>query len=373
MTNDQRPITSDQVKICLIGESLANGGAEKAMVLLSQFFHSRGIGVHNVIVLDQITYDYSGQLLNLGKMKNTANGPLNKLKRFLVLRKFLRQHRFDYIIDFRVRVSFFQEYFISRMLYNAPTIYTVHSAMTDLYFPQHKKWGHLVYKNAFAVAAVSDAVAEIIRKKYRLENVTTMHNPIDIGNIEKLADAFVPTEKSYILAAGRMNDGVKQFDKLIAAYANSALPAQGISLVILGDGDNLPALKKLAMRSGVESQIVIKGRVDNPFPYMKHAKFFVLSSRREGLPTVILESLACGKPVVSFDCVSGPSEMILHERNGLLVNDQDFNALADAMNRMASDEKLYAACCEGAKPSVQSFSLENIGRQWLEFLKINVS
>ncbi|CAM3353890.1 Glycosyltransferase family 4 protein [Flavobacterium longum] len=360
-------------KICLIGESLANGGAEKAMALLSQFFHSKGIGVHNVIVLDQITYDYSGQLLNLGKMKNTANGPLNKLKRFLALRKFLRQHRFDFIIDFRVRVSFLQEYFISKVLYNAPTIYTVHSAMTDLYFPKNKKCAHLVYKNAFAVVAVSDVVAEIIRKKYGLDNVSTMHNPIDIRNIEKWADAFVPAEEHYILAAGRMNDDVKQFDKLIAAYANSGLPAQDISLVILGDGSNLPTLKKLAMRSGVEAQIVFKGRVDNPFPYMKHAKFFVLSSRREGLPTVILESLACGKPVVSFDCVSGPSEMIAHERNGLLVTDQDFNALTEAMNRMASDEKLYTACCEGAKPSVQSFSLENIGRQWLEFLKINVS
>ena len=230
-----------------------------------------------------------------------------------------------------------------------------------------------MYKSAFAVVAVSDAVAEIIRKKYGLRNVSTMHNPIDIAGIGKWADAFVPAEQHYILAAGRMNDDVKQFDKLIAAYANSGLPAQDISLVILGDGDNLPTLKKLAMRSGVEAQIVFKGRVDNPFPYMKHAKFFVLSSRREGLPTVILESLACGKPVVSFNCVSGPSEMIVDGQNGLLVNDQDFNALTDSINRMASDENLYAACCQGAKPSVQSFSLENIGQQWLEFLKINVS
>lgn len=360
-------------KICLVGESLANGGAEKAMALLSQFFHAKGIEVQNVIVLDEITYDYSGGLLNLGKLKDASNGPLNKLKRFMALRSFLKQQRFDYIIDFRVRVSFLQEYFISRMLYDSPTVYTVHSAMTDLYFPKRKSLGRWVYKKAFALAAVSNKIADIIRNDYRLQNVTTINNPIDIAAIGTLADAFVPAEEKYILAAGRMSDTVKQFDQLIAAYAASVLPSRGIQLVLLGDGKNRPLLTQQAHALGLSDKVIFKGLVENPYPYMKNALFFVLSSRREGLPTVILESLACGKPVVSFDCVSGPAEMIAHEQNGLLVNDQNFNALTESMNRMVSHADLYAACCQGAKPSVQAFSLENIGRQWLELLKINVS
>lgn len=373
MTNDQQPTANDPKKICLIGESLANGGAEKAMALLSQFLSSKGIEVHNVIVLDQITYGYSGELLNLGKMKNASNGPMNKFSRFVALRKYLRRNKFDYIIDFRVRVSFLQEFFISRFLYNAPTVYTVHSAMTDLYFPENKNLGNMVYKKAYGVVAVSEAIADTIRKDYGLHNVSTIHNPVDIAAIQKAADAFLPSEKEYILAAGRMKDNVKQFDKLIDAYSRSALPRQNISLVILGDGDNLPTLKKLAMRSGVEDRIIFKGRVDNPFPYMKHAKFFVLSSKREGLPTVILETFACGKPVVSFDCVSGPSEMIADGKNGLLVDDQDFGKLAEAMDRMVADTGLYVECVAGSKSGAARFSLENIGRQWLDFLKINVS
>jgi N-acetylgalactosamine-N,N'-diacetylbacillosaminyl-diphospho-undecaprenol 4-alpha-N-acetylgalactosaminyltransferase len=360
-------------KICLIGESLANGGAEKAMALLSRFFVSKGIEIHNVIVLDSITYEYSGELLNLGKMKNATNGPVNKLARFIALRKYLRTHQFDYIIDFRIRVSFLQEFFISRLLYNAPAIYTVHSAMTDLYFPSVKSLGNIVYKNAFGVVAVSHAIEKIIRSQYGLKNVTTIHNPVDIAAIQAKSEAFVPNEGQYILAAGRMKDNIKQFDKLIDAYAKSELSSKNIRLLILGDGENLITLKKIASRSGFEDKIIFKGRVDNPFPYMKHAAFFVLSSKREGLPTVILESFASGKPVVSFDCVSGPAEMINDGENGLLVADQDFEELTRAMNRMAGDEDLYRRCVAASKSAAEPFSVENIGRQWLDLLKIGVS
>jgi len=285
----------------------------------------------------------------------------------------LRKHRFDYIIDFRVRVSFVQEFFISRFLYDAPTIYTVHSAMTGLYFPKNKSLGKIIYQSAFGVVAVSKTVEQTIRKEYGLQNVSTIYNPVDIAAIETASDAFIPEESNYILAAGRMKDDVKQFDKLIEAYAASKLPEKSIDLVILGDGENLNALKKLASRSAAADKIIFKGRVANPFPYMKHAQFFVLSSKREGLPTVILESLAAGKPVVSFDCVSGPSEIIDNEKNGLLVTDQDFSELVRSMNRMSGDAELYSRCVSGAKPAAERFSLENIGRRWLDFLKIDVS
>ncbi len=360
-------------KICLIGESLASGGAERAMALLTQFFAAKGIGVHTVIVVDEVDYDYSGELLNLGKLKNASNGPINKLGRFNVLRKYLRKHKFDYIIDFRVRISFLQEFIISRLLYDAPTVYTVHSAMTDLYFPKQKKLANLVYKSAYGVVAVSEAIATMIARDYDLRNVSVMHNPIDIASVAKAANAFVPTDGKYVLAAGRMKDNVKQFDKLINAYSRSKLPENGIKLMILGDGANLPTLKKLAMRSAFEEKIIFKGRVANPFPYMKNAEFFVLSSKREGLPTVILESFASGKPVVSFDCMTGPAEMIDHENNGLLVDDQDFEKLTQAMNRMVTDNELYLRCLAGAKSGADAFALEIIGKQWLEFLKIDVS
>lgn len=362
---------NERAKICLVGESLAGGGAEKAMAVLSQFFDTKGIDVHSVLVIDQVDYDYSGALLNLGKLKNKANGPLNKLRRFIALRNYLRKHRFDYIIDFRIRVSFVQEYFISKWLYNAPAIYTVHSAMTDLYFPERKWQARAVYKNAFAIIAVSEGIENIIRQKYGLHNTKVIHNAIDLRAIGQSADQFTPGESRYILAAGRMKDGVKQFGKLIEAYSQTSLPQKDIKLVILGDGQRRRQLEDRAVKIGMSDSVVFKGRLANPFPYMKNALFFVLSSKREGLPTVILESLACGSPVVAFDCVSGPSEMISDRKSGLLVADQDFEKLKDAIELMVSDEQLYEDCRKNAKAAASSFSVANIGRQWLEFLKID--
>ena len=85
---------------------------------------------------------------------------------------------------------------------------------------------------------------------------------------------------------------------------------------------------------------------------------------------VILESLASGTPVVSFDCESGPRELVKHEQNGLLVTDQDFDELLLAIERMASDAGLYAKCQAAARSSVEGFSLEKVGQKWLDLLKI---
>ena len=85
---------------------------------------------------------------------------------------------------------------------------------------------------------------------------------------------------------------------------------------------------------------------------------------------MLIESLACETPVVAFNCFSGPSEIIVDQENGLLVENQNQEKLILAMNEMVLNEKLYYHCKQNAKLSVQRFSLETIGNQWLELMKI---
>jgi N-acetylgalactosamine-N,N'-diacetylbacillosaminyl-diphospho-undecaprenol 4-alpha-N-acetylgalactosaminyltransferase len=362
-----------ELKICLIGECLSTGGAERTMAVLSRYFASMGITVKHVIVIDSIVYDYSGEVLNLGKYKDTANGIFNKAKRFRILRKFLAAERFDHIIDFRTRTSFVQEYFISRFLYNAPTTYTVHSAMLEWYFPKKNWQARLVYRKAHGIVAVSQLIEDIILEILGLENAVTIPNPIDPIDIDKKSGQPIAVGGPFIVAAGSMKTAVKQFDKLISAYARSVLPQKNVRLVLLGDGLLRPQLEQLATQLGLSGMVLFEGNVANPYAYFSKALFLVLSSRNEGLPTVLLESLACGKPVISFDCVSGPNEIIVHEHNGLLVKDQDIDALMRAMDRFAQDNGLYEKCRQNAKESVARFHLSNIGKQWLDYLKIEVS
>lgn len=358
-----------QHRICIVSDQLATGGAERCSALLSIFFEQNNCRVHHVVVVDKIEYDFSGQVLNLGKLKNKSNGILNRWKRFQVLRKFFNKNKFDFIIDFRVKRHSLQEFFIAKYIFNAPSIITVHSYMTDLYFPKNNFLANKIYSDAYKIITVSKKIEEKVLFDYKYKNVATIYNPIDFEAIEKQSKKELALNFKYILAVGRMQDNVKQFDKLIKCYAKSELPNHNIKLIILGDGDFKIELEKLLKPMNLLENVLFEGKISNPFPYYKKALFTVLTSKNEGFPTVLLESLACETPVVSFDCFSGPNEIITNRENGILVENQNEEKLTEALNEMVLNQNLYYHCKENAKQSTLSFSIEKIGNQWLQMMK----
>lgn len=352
------------LKICLVGHSLASGGAERAMASLSFFFAENDLDVHIVTVVDQVEYKYGGTLFNLGKFQN-------RLQKFLKLKSYLSQHRFDYIIDFRMRPGFWQEWFTQKLIYNAPTIYTVHSARLDWYFPKSEWQVQKLYASAHGIVTVSRGIADLI-KPVGVENVSVIPNPMDVETIKRQSMESIDQARPYILAVGRLDQN-KQFGQLIRAYAKSALARKNIELIILGDGPLREKLNLAIKDLNLANDVKLLGSVSNPYRYFKNALFTVLSSKNEGLPTVLLESLCCQTPVISFDCPTGPREIVRHRENGLLVKDQDFEALTAAMDAMASDENLRLCCVQNSSVGIDRYAIENIGRQWLDLLKIRLS
>ena len=358
-------------RLCLVSDQLATGGAERCAALLSNYFVQNGCEVHHVIVVDKIEYEYSGEVLNLGKLKNNSNGFFNRLKRFQVLKHFFSANSFDFIIDFRVKRHQWQEFFIAKYIYKSPLLIMVHSYMTDLYFPKNNYLAHKIYSSAVKIITVSKKIEEKIKSNYSYSKLQTIYNPIDFEGIDKQSQLSFEKEYDYILAVGRMNDDVKQFNKLIESYAKSDLSKQNIKLVFLGDGDLRATYERQVKQLQLENNILFKGKVSNPYVYMKNAKCVVLCSKNEGFPTVLIESLACETPIIAFDCFSGPSEIIVNNENGMLVENQNFDKLVAAMNTMISDEDFYLHCKQNAKESVNAFSLEKIGNQWLQLFKSN--
>ncbi len=358
-------------KIALVGYRLNRGGAERVAAILSVFFDERGLDVHNIIIIDDIAYPYSGTIENLGKLKNKTNGVFNKINRLIALRKYLNKHKFDYIIDFRFRIKPIQELLVARFVYNTKTIFTVHSAKLNSYMPDQSYLTRLMYSNSFKVISITKDMQKMIEERHGLQNVMTIYNPINIQEVEGKAMEKVALEDfEFIIGVGQYDTNVKQFDKLIDAYSKSTLPKNKIALVILGDGSLKDNLLEVAERTGVAHLVHLLGFKSNPYKYIKKAKFFVLSSSHEGMPMVMLEALACGTPVVSFNCKTGPGEIIIHKENGLLVEDQNLKALTKAMDLFIKDDELYMHCKSNASSSVEKFSLERIGEQWMKLMGI---
>lgn len=354
-------------KIALIGDSLSKGGAEKVHGILSVYFANQGFEVHNCILIDAVVYEYSGSLLNLGKIKADSSSLIRKIYRFRALQKWVKVNDFDCLIDFRMRPSFIFEFILSRLIYPNNTIYYVLSGRINFYFPKNDFLSRLIYKN-LKIATVSEAIAaEVLKKKYTA-NVRNLYQPFNFDNIKNLKNEF-NFDYSYILAVGNMDNDIKQIDELIRAYSKSELPKQNIKLIVLGEGKYKITYQELVEKLNLSNLVQFKGIVQNPFPYYKNALFYVLSSKNEGLSNAIIESLACETPVVAFDCFSGPGEIIDNNQNGILVEDQNFDKLIEAINLMASDADLYAHCKQNTVKSVEKFSVEIIGKQWVEWIK----
>ncbi len=361
-------------KICLIGNSFSNGGSEKIHAVLSDFFYKNNIEIDNIIFENKISFRFSGNLLALKSSNNWWLSKLYLIHNLLVLNHFFKKHKFDFIIDFRSRGRYWQEFLYLKTFRKTPYIITVHSYNTNWYFPKNNFLATKIYKSAFGIVGVSKKIALKIETNLGYKNVVTIYNPVEISKIQKAINSDKIFDFEYVISGGRMVlDNNKQFDKLIEMYSKSVLPQQNIKLVLLGDGPQKPFLKEIAIQLNIADMVVFVGFQTNPFGYLNQAKCTLLCSKFEGFPNIIAESLACDTPVISFDCLSGPSEIIENQVNGILVIDQKFDEFQFALDQMFTSKKLYNKCKLNSKSSVSHLDIQNIGTQWLDYLQLKIN
>lgn len=330
---------TDRKRITFFLDALHGGGAEKAVVNLL-----KGLAQTNEFDLDLVLATKEGPYLDLvpPEIRIVDLNTGRAIKAILPLVSYLKVNRPWALIGNMGHVNVVAS--IARELSGIKTKLLLVEQNTLSAFQSKLKRAAVVelfmkwlYPRADAVAGVSAGVARDLEQQLKLdkETVKVLNNPVVNEDLISKSQVsldhpwFAADAPPVFLAVGRLNPQ-KDFPNLLNAFAwvRKQQPAR---LIILGEGETRQTLEAIVDNLGLADDVLLPGFVKNPYAYMKHSSCFVLSSQEEGLPTVLIEAMACGCPVVATDCPSGPDEILDRGVYGQLVPIKNAQALGEAM------------------------------------------
>ena len=316
------------------------GGAERVMLALANGLAEKDILVD--LVLNKVDGSYlkdASEKINIVSLDSSR-----ALLSILPLAKYLRKEKPDAILSAMNYVNIVTVMAHLASGSNTKVIVSEHNNLTEskkeLSFIKGRILTSLMswaYRKANGIVAVSNGVADALTNELKIDRnkITTIYNPIFSEDLIKRSQELIlhpwinKTAPPLILGVGRL-DPQKDFKTLIHAF-KQVLEKKDCNLIILGEGELRPELEKLIKSLNLDDNVQLPGFVDNPYAWMSHADLFVLSSIREGFGNVIVEAMACGTPIVSTDCPSGPSEILEKGLWGDLVPPGNADLLAQAI------------------------------------------
>ncbi|WP_347888163.1 glycosyltransferase [Nitrosomonas europaea] len=320
--------------------SLRGGGAERAMVTLANGFADRGLKID--LVLAQAEGPYLSEVSPGVRIVDLqSNRVLTSLPGLV---RYLRRERPQAMLSALNHANVIAV--VARMLAGVPVRLVVSernnvslsgSSSKNLRSRVVLHMMRWAYRKTDGVTAVSGGVADDLANAINLprDRISVIFNPVVTP--ELIEKSRMPLKHPWlgegkppvILGVGRLTPQ-KDFVTLIRAFAQ-VRTVRNCRLVILGEGELRAELEQLVASLGVQDNVQLPGFADNPFAWMSRVRLFVLSSRWEGLPNVLIQAMACGAAVVSTDCPSGPDEILEGGKWGRLVPVGDEEALAEAM------------------------------------------
>ncbi len=350
---------------------LYEGGAERIMLNLAQGIAEKGYPVD--LVLSKAEGPFMNQIPGCVHLVD-LNCP-RVLASLPALVRYIRQERPSALLSvLHANLNALWAYRLAGVpmrlvLAEHNTLSSVAKGEYDIRFHIYPTAARWFYPWSDAIVAVSDGVAKDLAQTIRmpLERIQVIYNPIVTPELFEKSQAkldhpwYQPGQPPVMLAIGRLT-AQKAFDVLLKAFAE-ARKERELHLVILGEGEDRAALEAQAQELGLSEEVRIPGFVSNPYPYIAGAAAFVLSSRWEGLPTVLVEALALGTPIISTDCPSGPREILQGGKLGRLVPVENPHELAQAMLDIS-------ACPKAIVPpeSWAPFALDSVVDQYIKVL-----
>lgn len=357
-------------KVALYIPSLNGGGAERVMLTLANGLAERGLKVN--LVLNKVEGPY---LKDASSKVNIVNLNTSRVIHGIVpLAKYLNKEKPDVILSAMnyVNIATIIAQLISRS--KTRVVLSEHGNLTEskknlsrikgVVITSLMRWA---YKKPHAIVTVSEGIADALVNELNIKRnkITTVYNPICSEHIIKcsqkppshpwLKDRSIPL----VISVGRLTEA-KDFGTLIRAF-KKVREQKYCNLIILGEGNLRAQIEELINNLSLTNCVQLPGFVDNPYAWMSQADLFVLSSVQEGLPTALIEAMACGTQVISTDCPSGPYEILEGGKWGELVPSSDSNLLAEAIIK-----SLNSPTQKDVKTRAAFFSVDNAVDQYLK-------
>jgi glycosyltransferase involved in cell wall biosynthesis len=359
------------MRLTLVITSLGCGGAERTASVLASAWAEQGAEVtlitlnrddipafplHPRVRLEQLR-------VRGGRAKNILHGIVRQLRSVHALRRAIRVSSPGMIVSFMDVPNVLT--ILAAQGLGAPVVITEH--VHPAYYNIGWAWQtlrRLVYRRAAILVCVSKPLLDWFQSRIKVHGAV-IANPVALPFVAASGFASPAQAKKghVIVGMGRLVEQ-KGFDLLLEAFSRVAERHSDWTLRILGEGPLKNRLCAHATELKIVQRVEFTGALTDPFPVLREADLFVFSSRFEGFGNALCEAMACGLPVISFDCPSGPSDIVRPGVDGVLVPAGDVNALAEAMDRLMGDSQLRLRLGSRALEVVSRFGINRILELW---------
>jgi GalNAc-alpha-(1->4)-GalNAc-alpha-(1->3)-diNAcBac-PP-undecaprenol alpha-1,4-N-acetyl-D-galactosaminyltransferase len=335
------------------------GGAERVTAYQANYWAERGYKV-GIIVYDTTSSHFplhpNVQLFtnDLARIsKNKIETVFNKFRQAFILRGWFRRLQPTNVIAVMEEVNM-----VSCMAsINLPHRLVLYDVANPAYYgnSRGRQWIKRILYRLADVLIVQTGGVKSMYKGFKIP-ITDIKNPLPTPpNVQ------IDYENRVIVSVGRL-DKLKNLALVIKTFAR--LNAPNWELRIFGTGEEEQNLRRLIAKLGVENRVFLKGLTQNVYAELAQASIFAFGSKMEGYPNVLLEGMSAGLAVVSTDCPFGPAEIIDHEKNGLLVPNNDEKAFAFALQRLVDDVDLRQKLGKEAVKIAEELRIEKIMSEW---------
>lgn len=357
----------EKKRLCLVIPSLHPGGMERVMSQLAQYFSAiDSLETHMILYgrKPELFYNIPDKII-LHLPKNGFNNRIRLLltiSRLFFLRNKIIELRPDIILSFGERWNSFV--LISVLGLSIPVFISDRCSPIKNLGYLHEILRRILYKKAAGIVVQTQKAMDIYQLRFKNVKVAVIGNPIrEIPQLESM------TKESIILTVGRIIPS-KNHAKLIDSFLKLNMPDWKL-YIVGGNALRMNLLEELRAKVnslGASDRIKLTGSVRDVDQYYRMSKIFVFTSESEGFPNVIGEAMAASLPVVSFDCMAGPSDMINDGVNGFLIEMNNYLRLEDRLRLLMCNPGLINEIGIEARRSINRFSVEKMGGSYLKFI-----